>query len=576
MSEACSAFFGRTVGGFKENVGSWFASRPSTKRPNTRRSANKPLLGNYSNIARSFISHYLLSPTLLAAILISLVVFFMGPSIISASHRPLRALSDWYHEVYKSYPDIDYTAPTSLPRDEKEFLQRLGALELKMEQFVKDRRVHYDGSDFAHRAFGRDIESVNARYQKLSEFVNSEKKKTDTHDTLLDKLRMEIDQEIKPSISRFYGMNRELGDILKKIEENLPEMLPVRRDGNGKLIISPDFYQHMRDLFAAEFPRATIDGDVAVVGGSYNWDNFLTQNEQQLKLYIDHTQQELWQTAMREQTIISRAQFMDLLKEEIAALDRKLHENYDDLHYKYKSTSAGLTYLRAILDKSRTSAMDLADGYYSPKLTDYAGHAGGAYIDVSRTSPTFDYLRQNIVIRWVYRAVSRNIIPQPLTVISSVAREPGNCWPFPGKQGHVAIVLRQRIYPTALTLEHIEWPLALSKDAAPKTVSLWAKVEPSDMYDDVVAAAQAAQQVSAEFIRPPKSAPYMRGYARLGRFHYEFGEGSPPVQTWNIPIDMKALNASSERVLVLVHDNYGNDIYTCLYRVRVHGEPVGG
>ena len=278
-------------------------------------------------------------------------------------------------------------------------------------------------------------------------------------------------------------MYKELEDFLKKIEENLPEMLPVRRDGNGKLIISPEFYQHMRDLFAAEFPRAAMDGDVAVVGSSYNWKDFLIQNEKQLKLYIDHSQQELWQTAMREHTIISKAQFIGLLKEEIAALDHKINENYDDLHEKYKSTSAGLAYLRTILDKSRN--IGLADGYYSPQVANYAARAGGAYIDVFHTSPTYDRVEQNFVLRWIYHLISDDIIPKPHTVISSVARVPGNCWPFPGKSGHVAIVLREQIYPTAVALEHVEWPLAVSKDGAPKSVSFWAKIKPSNKYDEI-------------------------------------------------------------------------------------------
>ena len=580
MSEACSAFLGRTVGGLKGTMGGWFSSPPSTKRPNTRRSVSRPLLGNYSNIARGFISHYLLSPTLLAVLLISLVVFFIGPSIISASHRPLRALSDWYREAYKSYPNIDYTAPTSLPRDEKDFFQRLGALELKMEQFVKDRNDHYVGSDSTHKAFGRDIGSVNARYEKLSEFVNSEKKKTDTHDTLLDKLRRELDHEIKPSISKLYGMHDGLEGVFKKVEEKLPEMMPVRRDGSGKMIISPEFYKHMRDLVAAELPRAAKDGEVAVAA---SWEKFLTQNEKQLKLYIDHSQPEWWRAAVREQTVISRAQFMDLLKEEIAAFDR----NYDDLHGKYDAISARLTNLKTMLDSRMVSSTSgagmgeipskyLANGYYAPKLADYAARAGGASIDMLRTSPTYINTdkKKNPFVRWLARKIAENTIPMPHTVLTSVAREPGNCWPFPGTHGHVGIFLREPVYLTGLTVEHIEWPMSLSKGSAPKTVSLWARVEPSDIYDNTIAVAEAAQQAPREFIEPPQNVSYMSGYLRLGKFHYEFAEGRPPVQTWTIPVDMRKLNASSDSVVVLIHDNYGNGEYTCLYRVRVHGEPT--
>ncbi len=53
--------------------------------------------------------------------------------------------------------------------------------------------------------------------------------------------------------------------------------------------------------------------------------------------------------------------------------------------------------------------------------------------------------------------------------------QPGQCWAFRGAQGYLVVQLAARIYPTAVSLEHI--PKSLSPtgkiDSAPKDFSVW-------------------------------------------------------------------------------------------------------
>jgi len=297
----------------------------------------------------------------------------------------------------------------------------------------------------------------------------------------------------------------------------------------------------------------------------YSWEEFLEKNEKQLKSYIGSAQQEWWRAATHEQTVISKAQFIGLLKENVAELNRKLQENYDDMYSKYDVTSTRLTNLKKMLESGGFSGGDPSSSM---------GKQLGAYIDPQRTSLTYQGPRPNSILSWLDRQfIANHIIPKPRAVISSVAREPGNCWPFAGRRGNLGLVLREPVFVTGLTLEHIEWSLALSKPATPKKLSLWANIRPYGKYDDVVAAAAVAQHVGVERVQAPVDSADMHGYARLGEFEYEFHENSSPIQTWMVPVNMRTLNVTSDRVVVLFTENYGGE-YTCVYRVRVHGEPV--
>ncbi|KAL9932260.1 hypothetical protein V8E36_008739 [Tilletia maclaganii] len=190
---------------------------------------------------------------------------------------------------------------------------------------------------------------------------------------------------------------------------------------------------------------------------------------------------------------------------------------------------------------------------------------------------------------------------------------PGMCWAFPGSRGTLGIKLA---YPSVrvshVTVEHAPEKLLVpastaSTDdrqshvrSAPRRIHVWGRVVGGPVEfarAQAMAARQAADdsraqsrwagagtQDSDEEAGPEgaKSGHWIR----LGRFEYEAGGNkwsafSTPsrrtnahIQTFVIDAAVAAQNFAVDAVQVSVLSNHGNEAYTCLYRVRVHGEPA--
>ncbi|MGH0162258.1 UNVERIFIED_CONTAM: hypothetical protein FKN15_044585 [Acipenser sinensis] len=119
---------------------------------------------------------------------------------------------------------------------------------------------------------------------------------------------------------------------------------------------------------------------------------------------------------------------------------------------------------------------------------------------------------------------------------------PGNCWAFRGSHGFVVIELASRIRPTAVTLEHI-----------PKSISPMGKIDSAPRDFAVYGLDNDSQEEGT----------------LLGRFTYD--QDGDPLQTYQLKADhMGSFGLVELRVL----SNWGHPEYTCVYRFRVHGEPV--
>ena len=114
---------------------------------------------------------------------------------------------------------------------------------------------------------------------------------------------------------------------------------------------------------------------------------------------------------------------------------------------------------------------------------------------------------------------------------------PGRCWAFKGSAGTAVIRLSSEIHIEAVTLEHI------SKSAAPD-----GKID-SAPKDFVIYGLQALDDPNP---------------VNLGNFSYS-GESS--VQTF----DTVKVQQRFRMVELSIANNYGNPVFTCVYRFRVHG-----
>ncbi|NWZ17397.1 SPAG4 protein, partial [Agelaius phoeniceus] len=130
---------------------------------------------------------------------------------------------------------------------------------------------------------------------------------------------------------------------------------------------------------------------------------------------------------------------------------------------------------------------------------------------------------------------------------------PGNCWAFKGHQGQVVIKLPARVYLTAITLQHI------SKDASPSGTIISA---PKDIavFVSLLGTSGGALALGVDADRDEETL--------LGVFTYNVEKN--PTQTF--PLKNMLLPRAFSHVKLLVKSNWGNEWYTCIYRVKVHGK----
>ncbi|XP_041033745.1 SUN domain-containing protein 2-like isoform X1 [Carcharodon carcharias] len=171
-------------------------------------------------------------------------------------------------------------------------------------------------------------------------------------------------------------------------------------------------------------------------------------------------------------------------------------------------------------------------------MVDYALESAGASVISTRCSETFETKTALLSLFGVplwYHSQSPRAVIQPDV-------HPGNCWAFKGSQGFVVIQLAAQIRPTSFTLEHIPKSVALhgSISSAPRDFFVYGLDE----------------EIREEGLL-------------LGQYTYD--QDGDSIQTFQV--QNKEFGAF-QVIELRVNSNWGHPEYTCLYRFRVHGEPV--
>ncbi|XP_068605659.1 SUN domain-containing protein 1 [Brachionichthys hirsutus] len=170
-------------------------------------------------------------------------------------------------------------------------------------------------------------------------------------------------------------------------------------------------------------------------------------------------------------------------------------------------------------------------------LVDYALESGGGSVLSTRCSETYETktaLMSLFGLPLWYFSQSPRVVIQPDVY-------PGNCWAFKGSQGYLVIRLSMRILPTSFCVEHI-----------PKAMSPTGNIT----------------SAPCNFTVLGLDDEYQEEGTLLG--HYVYQEDGESLQTFPI----KEKNDKPFQIIeVRVLSNWGHPEYTCIYRIRVHGEP---
>ncbi|KAF4597235.1 hypothetical protein EYR40_007687 [Pleurotus pulmonarius] len=223
-------------------------------------------------------------------------------------------------------------------------------------------------------------------------------------------------------------------------------------------------------------------------------------------------------------------------------------------------------------------------GYFAKDILgkpDYALYSGGARVIPSLTSPTYEIkpstLRGSVVgmLTGQGYALGR----PPVTGLHPETHN-GHCWPFAGTHGQLGVALGAPVFVNEIVIEHVPSDVAFDLRSAPRDMEVWGVVEGMDNLKRLVAWREEQRQLrettgeQQEQEPYPPTLPSHPPYIRLAKFSYDV-RARNHIQVFPVLPEIKALGIDFGVVVLMVKNNWGMDDYTCIYRMRVHGDRLG-
>ena len=191
-------------------------------------------------------------------------------------------------------------------------------------------------------------------------------------------------------------------------------------------------------------------------------------------------------------------------------------------------------------------------------ILDYGSLSAGAMTIDELTSPTYSppAPKRSAIWRNIFSHGSGASNSPALALTGGI--EPGQCWAFQGNSGQLGIRLSQAIQAHALTVGHASLSSATS---APKNVALWG-LKPAD--------SDFCTSLGDESTPRPKFGSGYCGVHLLSGI-YEPTQ-SNPYQNFTSFTAPTSSSDYYDNMVVEVAGNWGNPIYTCIYRIQIYGQ----
>ncbi|KAH0585160.1 hypothetical protein H2248_008417 [Termitomyces sp. 'cryptogamus'] len=215
---------------------------------------------------------------------------------------------------------------------------------------------------------------------------------------------------------------------------------------------------------------------------------------------------------------------------------------------------------------------------------DYALHSGGARIIPSLTSPTFEVKPKTLrgsILSMITGGAGHAIGRPPVWALHHELHN-GHCWPVAGQSGQLGVALAAPIYIDEVSIDHVAEEVAFDMRSAPREMELWGLVEGTDNVEKVLRwkeerrrrreeARENGEEVEEE-PEVPSTLPRAPMYVRVAEFAYDI-HAPRNVQTFPVDPELRALGVDFGVVVLMMKSNWGRE-YTCLYRLRVHGQRI--
>lgn len=540
-----------------------------------------------------------------------------------------------------------YIPPLHEPGNVQELVERLRSLEKNLGA-VDSRLQHrfQDGISDLKSALSKASSESATKSEKsaketdvvlssLQSQFDSLQRETEKHKKNVAKELKRTQQELERASSHQVPASKQIRDqVAHAVRDALPSTLAATLKPDGTVEISKQFNTALRDLFDTHFPqRFDQKFDQAVkkakldVKAAPSWQSFLRDNEDRLKESVEKKVDEAVKSR-GDGAVLTPESVMLIVREKMEQyqfeLEKTMKPMMDKRLNRYKTMlemeqNNRLSAFRESIEREQatlvqkavetasavanriastrpSSGQKASSGPFSAaapagaQIPDYANHLTGASVWPYLTSPSYERpggdqisLSSSLWSR-MFPAWSGRYVPHPVTAIMPT-QDVGECWPFPGVHGTLAIRLSEKIYPTHITIEHAPKQLALDYTAAPKTVEFWVQIKNTTQRATVESHALRLAELSGKkdaTSRLMQTSPTAAvGYSSHGGDFVkldtvEFDINSGGTQSFEMPVDMTHLGVAINIVAFVVKDNHGNEEFTCLYRAKVHGYTPAG
>lgn len=365
--------------------------------------------------------------------------------------------------------------------------------------------------------------------------------------------------------------------VMDILESYLPSRLVVSVDPDTKAISAiPEFWSFLDSLLqdkfsgvldAYEFERRTDSPQPTV-----NWEDFLRFNEKAIQSLIENQINDSWNT----HTVVSKEDFQQELQERLGLFRDELSEQLEELDKKVRTA---VEYSGQHQDPDNNVATGLAlenlvrdhiEAYNSRSVLakpDFASRVNGARVDRPNTSKTYSPHSSRSVFYRMARGLTSlagfgRVVLNPPEAALNEDTSVGSCWPLDGQSGKLGVLLASAMYPTDLSIEHIPSKVSLNPATAPRNISLWIQVTDGMKR-------QAIKDIITQPLRQDIPDDYVRVLSSTYNVYSRRG-----AQVFAIPYAVQKLAGSTDKAIVSIDENWGNPLYTCLYKVRLYGNSI--
>ncbi|KAI0720090.1 hypothetical protein C8T65DRAFT_706084 [Cerioporus squamosus] len=149
----------------------------------------------------------------------------------------------------------------------------------------------------------------------------------------------------------------------------------------------------------------------------------------------------------------------------------------------------------------------------------------------------------------------------------------GQCWSIPGSAAQLGLRLSDLMHPTHVSIDHIPAEIAAHIDEAPRAMVLWGAVDGSTNESHLLNITERTNASSIPALRGRSQPSHTcdHTYVPLAWFEYDIRSPSH-VQTFKIGQHIIDAGMYTGVMVLEILGNWGGSS-TCLYRVRIHGEP---